>query len=454
MSMTPPELVKQMSVPVSPSDLLEPQHKTKKDEKNNNQKLVWEDQTEEMLAAWSDEAACYKWMHDQAFRKYDSINFGVSVPIFIFSTISGTVSVAMPSLVPAEYIDLAQKIVGGVNIIVGILNAFQSNEKWAQKSESHKQAAAGWGKLERNIRIELKIPRVKRKDADLFHKICRNEYDRLLEQSPTITDDIIERFKAAFKNNPQLVKPDICDNLQHTEITKPEEEPEEESIPMVVEIKQPPAPHEQVLKEIKEILAESRIVPVGVKDAEIGHHYHHHVNSNGGRKNTYQQNTFMGFPPTENVEIELMPRKSFLGTPPPIINVKKDNKVSMPSVKELAKRFQVRNSVISIENPLVEPLVEVEQPTTQSLFQPLSSSTSSSSSAIPASTGTIIGSIVPSTSNTQENTTEVIEISVIETAQNTPTSSLPTTPRQPIVPIDLSAIQVQQSISPPSSSNE
>ena len=38
------------------------------DETKSKTKLIWCDQTEELLIGWADIAACYKWLHDESFR--------------------------------------------------------------------------------------------------------------------------------------------------------------------------------------------------------------------------------------------------------------------------------------------------------------------------------------------------------------------------------------------------
>ena len=59
-------------------------------------------------------------------------------------------------------------------------------------------------------------------DAGSFIKHCRDEFDRLMETSPTITDKIVDEFKKTFsgpenskqrKIFEQLKKPDICDTI-------------------------------------------------------------------------------------------------------------------------------------------------------------------------------------------------------------------------------------------------
>ena len=126
---------------------------------NSKHKLEWSSTTEELLASWGDIASCYKWMHEQSFRKYYRINYFMSIPIIILSTVTGTMSVGMSGLVSAEYINMATQIVGGVNIFTGIITTLQNFFHFAQLSEGHQHSSVGWNKLERNIRIELKIER-------------------------------------------------------------------------------------------------------------------------------------------------------------------------------------------------------------------------------------------------------------------------------------------------------
>jgi hypothetical protein len=56
---------------------------------------------------------------------------------------------------------------------------------------------------------------------------ARAEYDRLIEQSPCITDDIISTFKSRFKDY-EVAKPSICNGLDRCDIFKVPSEPEPE----------------------------------------------------------------------------------------------------------------------------------------------------------------------------------------------------------------------------------
>ena len=85
--------------------------------------------------------------------------------------------------------------------------------------ESHRSAGVSWSKLGRNIAIELALDPDRRKPNSDFLKLCRAEYDRLIEQSPSIDDDIISQFKSKFKNY-ETSKPSICNGLDKCEIFK------------------------------------------------------------------------------------------------------------------------------------------------------------------------------------------------------------------------------------------
>ena len=57
-------------------------------------------------------------------------------------------------------------------------------------------------------------------------KICKEEFDRLMETSPTIPDKIIKNFKTEFKHMTndkslaKIIKPEICDSLTSTELSR------------------------------------------------------------------------------------------------------------------------------------------------------------------------------------------------------------------------------------------
>jgi hypothetical protein len=214
------------SVTKTPSDVVMSPTSSKTNPEKDRVRLQWNEQTEKLLQSWGDIASCYSWMHDKSFREYQQKNFKFSLPVIVLSTLTGTLNLALQGYVPPEYITYAQAGIGSVNIFTGILTTLQNYFRYAENSESHRNASVGWGKLQRNISIELTYDRTFRKDADSFIRGCRMDYDRLLEQSPMIPAHVIKLFKQTYdeeliknpKDKTKLVMPDVCGDLTHTNV--------------------------------------------------------------------------------------------------------------------------------------------------------------------------------------------------------------------------------------------
>lgn len=181
-------------------------------------RIRWTKQIEKLLTDFADTAACYKWLNDQSYRKYKKINYFYSIPIIILSTLSGAVSVGMGGFVPDHFINLAQLAVGAVNIINGIISTLLNFFRYAQLSESHSNAYVGWSRLHRNIKIELSVERKSRKNPNDFVKVCRSEYDRLMEQQPIIPKDVLTKFRVSFRDKDLVTPDETKDTLRHTVI--------------------------------------------------------------------------------------------------------------------------------------------------------------------------------------------------------------------------------------------
>jgi len=197
----------------------------KNNKDSSNQK--WTREQEELLASWSERASGYRWLHSRSEKLYRCRNYTFTIPVIILSTLTGTANFAMDSFVPEEHKQVAMACVGGVNIFAGILSTLQNFLRYAELMESHRVSEVSWSKLSRDIAVELTLEPKMRKPAFDFLNVCRAEYDRLIEQSPPIDDDIIKRYKGEFnKLEPDFNHPHVCNGLhkckifEHNEIDK------------------------------------------------------------------------------------------------------------------------------------------------------------------------------------------------------------------------------------------
>lgn len=181
----------------------------------------WTKEQENLMASWADIASCYRWMHDKCEKRYSGYNMSLSIPVIILSTLTGTANFAIDSFVPANDDSLKKYVqagIGGISIFAGILTTLGNFLRFAQLSESNRVASISWGKLQRQIAVELRIHPNDRLDCLDFLKICRAELDRLIEQSPAIPDAVIREFEAEFKDSPNLIRPDIAHGMDHTQV--------------------------------------------------------------------------------------------------------------------------------------------------------------------------------------------------------------------------------------------
>jgi hypothetical protein len=196
---------------------------TPRDLSNNKVKKFqngWTEEQEKLLAKWSDYAACYRWLHDRTEKKLSSKNNLITIPVIILSTITGTASVGLTGLVGdipngQKY---GQVAIGMVSLFTGILTTLGNFFRYAQNSEAHRVAAVSWSKFNRLISVELAQKPDDRMDSLDFINICRQDLDRLIEQSPQIPDDVIDKFGREFDDQEDLSKPDICNNIEHTSV--------------------------------------------------------------------------------------------------------------------------------------------------------------------------------------------------------------------------------------------
>lgn len=177
---------------------------------------AWHSQQEAILKRWSEIGSSYRFMHDRAFSKYSRQNFRFALPVIIISTVTGTANFAQGSF-PEAWRDFVPLFIGFLNLSAGLITTIAQFLRVSELLEGHRAASIAYSKFSRNISVELSLPREDRSTGGTeFINTCRNELDRLIEQSPNIPIEIVNEFGARFKNT-TFMKPEIL-NITDVEV--------------------------------------------------------------------------------------------------------------------------------------------------------------------------------------------------------------------------------------------
>lgn len=196
-------------------------------------KINYHKQEEEILKKWSEISSSYRYLHNAAYGAYKSMYTWFSLPVIILSTIAGTANFATASF-PESYRQTVTLIVGGINLVSGMITTVAQFFSISENLEGHRVASVEFGKLSRNIAIELSLPVEQRSMPGTdFIKHCRTTLDSLMEKSPSIPYKIVRRFGNQF-NEAEFVKPDILEILPVEIYRNTEEEFEKEKEKMEV----------------------------------------------------------------------------------------------------------------------------------------------------------------------------------------------------------------------------
>lgn len=148
---------------------------------------------------------CYRWLHSKNTDKYKKLNAFFTVPVIIMSTLTGTANFAYER-VPQDMQSYYSMIVGGINILAGIITTIQNFLKISELNESHRVASISWDKFHRKIKLEIAKSPEERSDVDIFLKNCSEEFDRLTETSPDIDESVLKMFKSTFEGKLSMLQ--------------------------------------------------------------------------------------------------------------------------------------------------------------------------------------------------------------------------------------------------------
>jgi hypothetical protein len=204
--------------------------KTEENTLDNNLSFQWCEDDDKILKEWVDKSACFKWLHNTAYKKYKKEYLRFMVPVIMISTLTGAANFALNSITDQDYRNYAGLVVGSFNIVAAMISTVAQFLKTAELKESHNIASKSWDKFNRILKIELqRNPRERSNKKELFN-ISIKEFDRLVEMSPDIPTNIINQFKELYSDSIDLIKPEATGMIISSKIYEVKEIIKEENI--------------------------------------------------------------------------------------------------------------------------------------------------------------------------------------------------------------------------------
>jgi hypothetical protein len=182
----------------------------------------WNPEQEAILKAWAEKASGWAWLHDKSSRIYNKASNMNTYSSIMLSTISGGIGFMLGDVQNGTHSEqttfaLDKKLltfsIGCMNIVSAALTTLQKFTRCSEKTETHSQMHKQFSSYCRKIVLELALQPRDRKECIEFCKQCRDEYDRLVENSPQIPSRVIRQFRQTFHDAEHV--PEIANGLVH-----------------------------------------------------------------------------------------------------------------------------------------------------------------------------------------------------------------------------------------------
>ena len=189
----------------------------------SNSDIKWSSEIEMYFKDIGEKSYCYSILHKKSEQKYTKLTTMIDIPVIVLSSVLGTLSIGNSNLFGDNEED-ASIYIGVGSIFVSVLNTIGTYFSFSKRAENHRLCALNYNKLYRFLNIEMSLKRDERIHPKDLLKITREQYERLMNDSPLIPVDIINNFKKKYsvKKYEDINKPSECNGLERIVINNKE----------------------------------------------------------------------------------------------------------------------------------------------------------------------------------------------------------------------------------------
>lgn len=172
----------------------------------------WNTALEQIIKKEAEQAESLYKLHYRSQTITSKKNDYLAIPAIVFGVIGGFLTGGASEMI-------SPFVLGGISIVVAVLNTITNYYKFASKAEGHRVAAIYYLKLYKTLEIELSLPADQRTPAEDLLKSYKEQLSRVSETAPQIDEQAIREHKPILHAS-NVSAPLVANGLEQVKIYK------------------------------------------------------------------------------------------------------------------------------------------------------------------------------------------------------------------------------------------
>ena len=169
----------------------------------------WNDDYENMLAAWGEKAAGLRYMHGNSSGYWRGIANNLTLYSIIATTVASAASLVAGSIDDIGAKDAVLFTAGGIGLVTSFVQSLKKFYNADEKAAEHGAISKQFGSYYRYITHQMGMSREDRRPSDELSEWALKEFERLQQEALPLRGADINLYKKTFKASNQAM-PDNC----------------------------------------------------------------------------------------------------------------------------------------------------------------------------------------------------------------------------------------------------
>ena len=167
----------------------------------------WSNHMEDIMKAWGEKAAGLRWIHNKNAGSWKAFSDKLSLWAIFLTTVSSTASLATAGLEDSAGVMYG---IGALGMIASLIQSVKKFYNAEEKAADHAAVAKQFGSYYRYMTLQMGMSREDRKSSDLLTDWALAEYERLQQESPSVSGKSIAAYRKEFPDTENM--PDVAED--------------------------------------------------------------------------------------------------------------------------------------------------------------------------------------------------------------------------------------------------